>query len=150
MKKSASTTELSKPNKLSYGEGLQKLKESAWVGRQEGMHKSGVDIDSKESIRLRKNTAIPPLGQENDRSGSPTRAKSQPGSNRNKQVANAATTEEEEALYPNLTKESEELVTQAIMKARATKDKTKKASESEKRLFNSPFALSYDDKVAKA
>merc|ERR1711991_972244 len=74
LKKSASTTELSKPNKLSYGEGLQKLKESAWVGRQEGMHKSGVDIDSKESIRLRKNTAIPPLGQENDRSGSPTRA----------------------------------------------------------------------------
>ncbi len=150
LKKSASTTELSKPSKMSYGEGLQKLKESAWVGRQEGMSKTGADMDTKESMRLRKNTAIPPLGQENDRSGSPMRAKSQPGSNRNKQPANAAVATEEEPLYPNLTKESEELVTQAIMKARATKNKTKKATESEKRLFNSPFALSYDDKVAKA
>ena len=151
MKKSASTTELSKPSKMSYGEGLQKLKENAWVGRQEGRNSTGVDSDHKESIRLRKNTAIPPLGQENDRGGSPLRAKSQPGSNRNKQSASNgdASKTEEEPLYPNLTKESEELVTQAIMKARATKDKTKKASETEKRLFNSPFALSYDDKVAK-
>lgn len=155
MKKSASTSEISKPPaKMSYGEGLQKLKEGAWNGRQEGMNRTGADVETKESIRLRKNTAIPPLGQENDRTGSPMRAKSQPGTNRNKQSTTnngtADATIEEETMYPNLTKESEELVTQAIMKARATKDKTKKASESEKRLFNSPFALSYDDKVAKA
>ena len=58
-------------------------------------------------------------------------------------MAGGATTE---SLYPNLTQESEELVTQAIMKARATKDKTKRASETEKRLFNSPFAQTYDGK----
>jgi len=137
LKKSASTSDVKPASKPSYGESLQKLKEGAWNGRQQGME-SSMDggLTEKESVRLRKNTAIPPLGQENDRS--PSRGKSAPGGKRDGGGV------ETEPLYPNLTAESEELVTQAIMKARATKDKTKKASNVEKRLFNSPFAQSYN------
>lgn len=82
LKKSASSSDVKSAAKPSYGDSLQKLKEGAWNGRQQGLESSTEGIESKESIRLRKNTAIPPLGQENDRS--PSRGKSAPGASRGK------------------------------------------------------------------
>ena len=117
--------------KPSFEDSIKKIKEIAWQGRQQGLEKS-IDIDTKESIRLRKNTAIPPLGQENERS--PSRGHSAPHL---QQITNNTTTATTmEPLFPNVTAQTEELVTAAIMKARSTKEKTKKASEVEKRLFN--------------
>jgi hypothetical protein len=135
IKKSSTTTDLAGPKEQrergSFDENARKMKEASWQGRQQGLEKS-VDVESKESLRLRKNTAIPPLGQERDQS--PVRGHSAPGG-----VQRGGGGSPQQA-FPNLTEEKVELVTQAIMKARSTKDKTKKATEVEKRLFNSPFA----------
>jgi len=134
IKKSSTTTDLAGAKdreKVSFNENAKKIKESSWQGRQQGMEKS-VELESKESIRLRKNTAIPPLGREND--SSPTRGHSAPGGVQ--RGGGGSPTQN----YPNLTEDKVELVTAAIMKARSTKDKSKKATDVEKRLFNSPFA----------
>ena len=130
LKKNKSSSDIPAPiKKPSFEDSIKKIKEIAWQGRQQGLEKS-IDIDTKESIRLRKNTAIPPLGQENERS--PSRGHSAPHL---QQITNNTTTTME-PLFPNVTAQTEELVTAAIMKARSTKEKTKKASEVEKRLFN--------------
>ena len=114
------------------------LKETSWSGRAGTLDvASGAEMDIKESLRLvKKKNILPPLADHEATDRSPSRGHSAPG--RDMGIDNVP------MFVP--TAESEELVTKAILKARTGKNKNKKTSDTEKKLFTSPFAHPFDAK----
>jgi len=113
------------------------MKENAWQGRAAGMDRS-LDMDMKESVRLRKKGAqrgdLPPLDDT---------LLERPRSTGDPNLTLAGITDGRD--------ESGQFVAKALTKARkASKKDGKKLARVEQRLFNSPFAVSETKKLEAA
>lgn len=139
--------EKKKPRKLLIAEAASSMKESGWQGRQGGLDGRPTDPINKESVLIRKKNAqrgdLPPLSEVDNfeinggigvrtpsRSGERGRAGSAPDLRGNGQGTFDESNDNG----------AEGIVKTALAKARKGAAKKKPLSETEKNLFNSPFA----------
>ena len=158
------TTDLSglddkkKPRKLLIAEAASSIKESGWQGRQGGLDGRSTDPINKESVLIRKKNAqrgeLPPLSEVDNfemNGGIGTRTPSRGGGGGGGERGRAGSAPDLRGGNGQLTTTTtfddngndsgaEGIVKTALAKARKGAAKKKPLSETEKNLFNSPFA----------